>query len=90
MNLLKTLLLVIYLISSAVSADESMCSGTTSNQKLENGIELPSSGGNFVAHSHIARLAERTYVHYQVNSIFVNAYKFLKKEQPAKVQVVTL
>ena len=85
MNLLKTYLLAIYLISSAVIADESVCYGTTSKGKLDRGVEVPRSGKNFITYSNIARLAGRTYVHSQVNSIIVKTYKSLEKEQPDKV-----
>jgi len=66
-------------------AKESTCYGTTSKGRLENGIELPSSGPNYVAYSTIARLAGRTYVHTQVADILVNAYKSLEVKQPNKV-----
>jgi len=66
-------------------AENSTCYGTTSKGRLENGVELPSSGDNFVGYSSIARLAGRTYVHSQVRSILLNAYQSLKIELPNKV-----
>jgi len=66
-------------------AENSTCYGTTSKGRLENGVELPSSGDNFVGYSSIARLAGRTYVHSQVRSILLNAYQSLKIELPDKV-----
>ncbi len=85
MKILTLSLLITCLYSNAVLAEESTCYGTTSKGRLEKGVELPSSGDNFVAYSTIARLAGRTYVHSQVKSIIVNAYKSLETEQPDKV-----
>jgi penicillin-insensitive murein endopeptidase len=78
-------MLILSLFSYAVIAEESTCYGTTAKGRLENGIQLPRSGLNFVGYSDIARLAGRTYVHSQVKSILVGAYKSLETEQPNKV-----
>lgn len=85
MKILRSSMLILSLFSYAVIAEESTCYGTTSKGRLENGIELPSSGKNFLGYSDIARLAGRTYVHSQVKSILVGAYKSLETEQPNKV-----
>jgi len=82
---MKHTILAFFMLSVPVMAEESTCYGTTSKGRLEKGIELPSSGENFVAYSAVARLAGRVYVHSQVNSIIVNAYKSLEAEQPNKV-----
>jgi penicillin-insensitive murein endopeptidase len=68
-----------------VYAQESTCYGTTSNGHLENGVQLPSEGANFVGYSTVARLAGRTYVHSSVKDIMLAAYKDLEEEQPDKV-----
>ena len=65
--------------------DSSTCYGTTSNGRLENGVQLPASGTNFEGYSTIARLAGRTYVHSSVKDIIVGSYKALETEQPGKV-----
>ena len=82
-----TLALSLLVISFAAEgiAKESICFGTTSKGKLENGVELPSSGPNFESYSTIARLVGRTYVHSTVKSIMVSSYKTLETEQPDKV-----
>ncbi|WP_241238934.1 hypothetical protein [Colwellia sp. Arc7-635] len=85
MKILTFSILITCLYSNAILAEESTCYGTTSNGRLEKGVELPSSGDNFVAYSNVARLAGRAYVHSQVESIIVNAYKSLETEQPDKV-----
>ena len=83
---MRTLLSFILLASSLISsAGESTCFGTTSNGRLENGVQLPSRGQNFVAYSTVARLAGRTYVHSSVRDIVVASYKALETEQPEKV-----
>jgi penicillin-insensitive murein endopeptidase len=66
-------------------ANESVCYGTTSNGRLENGVQLPSEGKNYEGYSTIAKLAGRTYVHSAVNKIFVNAYASLESSKPEKV-----
>lgn len=68
-----------------VWAAESTCHGTTSNGHLENGVQLPRSGPNFVTYSDVARTAGRTYVHSEVKEIILAAYKSLEQEQPSKV-----
>ena len=77
--------LVFCLLPVLVQAKESTCYGTTSEGRLDKGVELPSSSTNFVTYSTIARLAGRTFVHSQVKKIIVNAYKSLEDEQPNKV-----
>jgi penicillin-insensitive murein endopeptidase len=66
-------------------SEESICFGTTSNGRLENGVRLPSKGNNFVGYSVAARIAGRTYVHSVVRDIIVSSYKDLETEQPGKV-----
>jgi len=82
---MKFIFFVILILPVLVQSKESTCYGTTSKGRLENGIELPSPGDNFVAYSTVARLLGRTYVHSQVENIIVNAYKSLEKEQSGKV-----
>jgi len=66
-------------------AETSTCYGTTSKGRLENGVQLPAIGDNYVGYSTIARLAGRTYVHSAVRDIIVAAYQALEREQPNKV-----
>lgn len=83
-RVIKILLLLLVAPLSAY-AQESTCYGTTSNGHLENGVQLPSQGANFVGYSTVARLAGRTYVHSSVKDIMLAAYKDLEKDQPNKV-----
>lgn len=66
-------------------AQESICYGTTSDGRIENAVQLPSDGKNFIGYSSVARLAGRTYVHSEVSKIIISAYKELETEQPDKV-----
>ena len=83
--MVKFSLVLLFLIPFLTIASDSVCYGTSSNGKLENGVALPFSGKNYIGYSRIARLAGRTYVHSQVKTIIVNAYKALEQEQPDKV-----
>lgn len=83
---MRSILLLILITSSVNSySEESICYGTTSKGRLENGVRLPSKGKNFVGYSTLARLAGRTYVHSAVRDIIVSSYKGLEIEQPGKV-----
>ena len=82
---MKYLFLYLFLFSYEVTANISVCYGTTSNGRLAGGVQLPAEGNNFVAYSSIARLIGRTYVHSEVKNIIVSAYKSLETEQPGKV-----
>jgi len=82
---MKLFFITILLFSHQALSEESTCYGTTSNGKLEGGVQLPSSGNNFVGYSSVARIAGRTYVHSTVKDIIVSAYHDLYKEQPDKV-----
>mgnify|MGYP001055395606 CR=1 FL=1 len=71
----------------AASGSESVCYGTTSSGKLENGCKLPYSGDNFTAYSRLGSTLGRTYVHCQVAEVVLAAYQDLKKRYPDKVFV---
>lgn len=64
---------------------ESTCYGSTIKGRLENGVELPSKGNNFVSYSSFAGLLGRTFVHSKVRDAVVEAYKSLETEQPGKI-----
>ncbi len=70
---------------SAVAETESICYGTTSNGRLENGVQLPSNGKNFVSYGKLAEWLGRTYVHSKVRDVVVESYRILEIEQPGKV-----
>jgi penicillin-insensitive murein endopeptidase len=82
---MKYLLILFIVFASAAIGEQSICYGTTSDGKLENGVQLPAFGKNFEGYSSIARLAGRTYVHSQVSKIILAAYEDLETSQPGKV-----
>jgi len=81
LNLLITWLL---LLPVYAYAESSTCYGTTSNGRLEAGLQLPGSGSNYESYSTLVVLLGRTYVHSTVMNIILNAYKNLETEQPGK------
>lgn len=83
--LLEYILIVPLFFPVSLSAETSICFGTTSKGKLVNGVQLPMEGNNYTGYSAMARLAGRTYVHSSVRQIILNTYKKLETEQPAKV-----
>lgn len=82
---MRILLILIALVCFNAIAKESTCYGTTSNGRLEGGVQLPEKGVNFVSYSNVARLAGRTYVHSTVHDIIVAAYSRLHQQLPEKV-----
>jgi penicillin-insensitive murein endopeptidase len=64
---------------------ESVCFGTTSNGRLENGVRLPDSGSNFKSYGLFPELARRTYVHSVVREIVIESYQLLERELPTRV-----
>lgn len=82
---MKYLVYIVLFYSSSLLALESTCYGSTSNGRLENGVQLPNKGNNFVSYSTTAGLLGRTYVHSKVKEIILASYKSLETEMPTKV-----
>ena len=82
---MKYILLILLFYSLITLAETSICYGTTSKGHLENGVQLPAKGKNFVGYSSIGHLTGRTYVHSGVRDIILTTYKELEKEQPNKI-----
>lgn len=78
-------LLLIALASAPLHAQQSTCYGTTASGRLENGVQLPNSGDNFVAYSHLAGLLDRNYMHSTARGIVLSSYATLKQTHPEKV-----
>ncbi len=78
-------MLLFCLMSTSVGAAESVCYGSTSNGRLEGGVQLPGEGSNFVSYSDTAALLGRTYVHSVVRRAVVGAYGSLESSLPDKV-----
>lgn len=75
------------IISGDVNATESICFGTVSNGRLENGVKLPVEGKNFTAYSSLGVTLGRTYVHSKVAEIVLAAYSALEHSATEKVFV---
>ena len=84
---MKRLILIVMLILIPLDlfAQKSTCYGTSSKGRIENAVQLPENGKNYIGYSSVARLAGRTYVHSEVKNIILDAYKKLQKESPDKV-----
>ena len=88
-RILSRLLIPILLVLAASThgQEPSICYGTTSDGKLENGWKLPASGPNFSAHWTVGRLVGRSYVHSAVYAVVLEAYEQLGTEMPDRVFV---
>jgi hypothetical protein len=81
------ILISLILAASAHGQEPSVCYGTTSNGRLENGWALPASGTNFSTHWTIGRLVGRSHVHSQVHPVVIDAYQQLETALPDRVFV---
>lgn len=68
-------------------ANESVCVGTVSNGRLENGVQLPDSGKNFSSYSGLAATLGRNYVHSKVHAVVRTAYETVAQTMPDAVFV---
>jgi penicillin-insensitive murein endopeptidase len=78
------LLLLLAALPLMAGAAESVCYGRPGNGRLEGGVQLPSSGRNFVPYSTIGVGLGRTYVHAKVEQTVVAAYAALAQSMPRK------
>jgi penicillin-insensitive murein endopeptidase len=69
-------------LTNTVRANESVCHGTASNGRLENGVQISESGPNFSPYSSLGVALGRTYVHSKVAATIVAAYKKLETLSP--------
>lgn len=79
------LLLTLLCQFTTAFSEQSVCFGTTNKGRLEGGVQLPSTGPNFVSYGSIPELLGRTYVHSKVRDVILAAYKRLEEEAPGKV-----
>ncbi len=68
-------------------AKESVCYGTSSHGRLENGVSLPELGNNFGAYSTLGYHLGRTYLHSTVHRVVLDAYRRLETSAPGKAFV---
>ncbi|MQA42377.1 penicillin-insensitive murein endopeptidase [Rugamonas aquatica] len=80
-------LLLLAMLLSAIplaSASASTCYGTVANGRLQDGVQLPAAGKNFVPYSSLGVSLGRTYVHQTVRDIVVDAYNAVYLTAPEK------
>ena len=65
-------------------AQQSTCYGTTSNGRMEHGVQLPAAGENFVSYSGLAATLGRTYLHSTARGIVLDAYTELQQKLSGK------
>ena len=83
---MKILVLILLILLMDMSYGQvSICYGTTSHGRLENGVRLPSSGPNFVSYGDFPALLGRTYIHSKVRDVILTAYQMLEIQLPGKV-----
>ncbi|MDH5180784.1 MAG: penicillin-insensitive murein endopeptidase [Gammaproteobacteria bacterium] len=82
---LSGLLAILLTVAPGAATARSICYGNTSYGRLENGVQLPLSGENFVAYGKLPVMAGRTYVHSKVHTIVLAAYKSLATSHPGKM-----
>lgn len=85
-NLLTVMALSI-LTSITANAADSTCFGSVNNGHLENGLQLPAKGKNFIAYSSLGSFLGRTYVHSKVSEVMLRAYAALEVSAPSKTFV---
>ena len=79
------------LLSLTLAADaragDSVCHGTVSKGRLEGGVQIATSGPNFLPYSSVGVGLGRTYVHSKVAATVAAAYKALEASAPGKTYV---
>ena len=87
----RVLLRLVFICSCALplisSAAESVCFGTPSSGRLENGVKIPEGGANFQPYSSLGVSLGRTYVHSLVAEAIRDSYANLREALPDKVFV---
>jgi len=80
---MKKVIIALSLFLSIISqAKESQCFGTTSNGRIENSVQLPPKGDNFIIYNSLGSLLGRNFVHSKVYNIVINSYTKLAKSYP--------
>ena len=82
---MKRIVILSIMLSGLLLPQESICYGTTAKGRLENGVQLPSLGPNYVTYSAAAGLLGRTYVHSKVKAVLLDSYRSLETLTPDKV-----
>lgn len=76
-------LIIVFIIGvSVVNAKPSQCYGTTSHGKIDNAVQLPTLGSNFIIYNQLGGFLGRNYVHSLVSNIVLAAYANLSNNNP--------
>lgn len=75
------------LCAAGASASASRCHGKVGNGRLEDGVQLPAAGANFSTYSTLASAMGRNYVHSEVASIMLDAWRALEGAAPGALFV---
>ncbi len=70
------------LFTITTQAKMSQCFGTTSQGRIENSIQLPPKGDNFIIYNSLGSLLGRNYVHSKVYDAVINSYAKLTESYP--------
>lgn len=81
-QMFRVTLFVVCSVPFVTHAAESVCYGTPSNGRLENGVKIEESGSNFEPYSSLGVTLGRTYIHSRVARVIMDAYVALAKELP--------
>ena len=73
--------------STAGAATASVCYGTSSHGRLQDGVQLPATGNNFVAYSTLGTQLGRTWVHASVAQVMLGAWQQLETTAPGIMYV---
>lgn len=82
MIMLRGLALLATVLASAPVMAASECHGRVGDGRLEDGVQLPTSGSNYSAYSMLAGPLGRTWVHSTVAGIVTDAYAELAAAHP--------
>jgi penicillin-insensitive murein endopeptidase len=68
--------------AAAAAAPASVCYGTSSHGRLQDGVQLPPSGKNFVAYSPLGTQLGRTWLHGAVAQVLLASWQQLETTAP--------
>ena len=75
-------LALFFLANLGIAREPSVCFGTTSDGRLENGWKLPTAGPNFATHWTTGRILGRSFVHSSVHAVVLSAYAAMEASMP--------
>ena len=73
---------ILLFFATSTHAKDSQCFGTTSLGRIDNSVQLPIKGDNFVIYNALGNFLGRNYVHSKVYNVVINSYKQLAQSNP--------